>query len=133
VIDVVVRGDEVINLRHTGGMQELAKRIPIAHYLDHGPSVEPREQTPGFSAAYAEALFVSPSRETLLIDSGNPGGRDTDRIVAMLNDGGFKPRRNTPLSNRAIAFRSRGLTSRYGWPGPVLRRARVRAGGSHQA
>jgi hypothetical protein len=47
------------------------------------------------------ALFVSPSRETLLIDSGNPGGRDTDRIVAMLNDGGFKPRRNTPLSNRA--------------------------------
>src|SRR5512145_3272377 len=34
------------------------------------------------------ALFVSPSRETLLIDSGNPGGRDTDRIMAMLSDAG---------------------------------------------
>ena len=42
------------HIDHVGGMQELAKRIPIAHYLDHGPSVEPREQTPGFSAAYAE-------------------------------------------------------------------------------
>lgn len=39
---------------HIGGMQELAKRIPIAHYLDHGPSVEPKEQVAGFQAAYAE-------------------------------------------------------------------------------
>ena len=39
---------------HVGGMLELAKRIPIAHFLDHGPSVEPREQVPGFQAAYAE-------------------------------------------------------------------------------
>ena len=39
---------------HIGGMQELAKRIPIAHYLDHGPSVEAKEQVPGFQAAYAE-------------------------------------------------------------------------------
>jgi beta-lactamase superfamily II metal-dependent hydrolase len=39
---------------HIGGMQELAKRIPIAHYIDHGPNVEGREQVPGFQAAYAE-------------------------------------------------------------------------------
>jgi competence protein ComEC len=39
---------------HIGGMQELAKRIPIAHYIDHGPNVEEREQVPGFQAAYAE-------------------------------------------------------------------------------
>ncbi len=36
------------------------------------------------------ALFVSPSGETLMIDSGNPGGRDTDRIMAMLGDAGVK-------------------------------------------
>ncbi len=36
------------------------------------------------------ALFVSPSGQTLLIDSGNPGERDTDRIVAMLGDAGVK-------------------------------------------
>src|SRR5919202_4132799 len=36
------------------------------------------------------ALFVSPSGETALIDSGNPGGRDTDRIMAAVTDAGVK-------------------------------------------
>ena len=35
-------------------MQELAKRIPIGTFVDHGPSVEEREQVQGFQAAYAE-------------------------------------------------------------------------------
>jgi len=39
---------------HIGGMMELAKQVPIAHFIDHGPSVEEREQVQGFQAAYAE-------------------------------------------------------------------------------
>jgi competence protein ComEC len=39
---------------HIGGMQELAKQVPIRHFVDHGPSVEEREQVAGFQAAYAE-------------------------------------------------------------------------------
>jgi competence protein ComEC len=39
---------------HVGGVQELATRIPIATFVDHGPSVEEREQVQGFQAAYAE-------------------------------------------------------------------------------
>jgi beta-lactamase superfamily II metal-dependent hydrolase len=39
---------------HIGGMQELAQRIPIGHYIDHGPSIEAKEQVQGFQAAYAE-------------------------------------------------------------------------------
>jgi competence protein ComEC len=39
---------------HIGGMLELAKRVPINHYIDHGPSSEEREQVAGFQAAYAE-------------------------------------------------------------------------------
>ena len=39
---------------HIGGMQELAKRVPIATYVDHGPSIETREQVAGFQQAYAE-------------------------------------------------------------------------------
>ena len=39
---------------HVGGMQELAKRIPIGTFVDHGPSVEEREQVQGFQQAYAE-------------------------------------------------------------------------------
>jgi hypothetical protein len=36
------------------------------------------------------ALFVSPAGETALVDSGNPGGRDTDRIMAAIEDAGVK-------------------------------------------
>ena len=39
---------------HVGGMQELAKRVPIGTFVDHGPTVEEREQVPGFQQAYAE-------------------------------------------------------------------------------
>lgn len=42
------------HIDHVGGMAELAKRIPIAHFIDHGPSSEEREQTQGFQATYAE-------------------------------------------------------------------------------
>ena len=31
---------------HVGGLQELAKRIPIKHFIDHGPPTDPREQVP---------------------------------------------------------------------------------------
>ena len=36
------------------------------------------------------ALYVSPSGETLLEDAGNPGDRDLNRILAVLNDAGVK-------------------------------------------
>src|SRR5262245_56440732 len=39
---------------HVGGLQELAKRLPIGTYIDHGPNVEEREPVQGFQAAYAE-------------------------------------------------------------------------------
>ena len=35
-------------------------------------------------------LFISPSGESLMIDSGNPGGRDTDRILTLLSQIGLK-------------------------------------------
>lgn len=54
---------------HIGGMQELAKRVPIAHYVDHGPTVEEREPVKGFQAAYAE--LRSKARHTVV----KPGDR----------------------------------------------------------
>jgi competence protein ComEC len=39
---------------HIGGMQELAKRIPIKAFADHGPTVEEREQVANFQASYKE-------------------------------------------------------------------------------
>jgi competence protein ComEC len=39
---------------HIGGMTELAKTVPIKTFVDHGPSVEPKEPVQGFQTAYAE-------------------------------------------------------------------------------
>ena len=39
---------------HVGGLAELAKRIPIKHYIDHGATVEEHEQVPDFQKTYAE-------------------------------------------------------------------------------
>ena len=36
------------------------------------------------------ALYVSPTGETLLIDTGSPGGRDTDRIMDIAQTAGVK-------------------------------------------
>ena len=36
------------------------------------------------------ALYVSPSGESLLIDTGNPGGRDADRIMEAVRAAGVK-------------------------------------------
>ena len=49
---------------HIGGLDALAKRIPIAHFMDHGASVEAREAVPGFQAAYAE--LHAKARHTVL-------------------------------------------------------------------
>ena len=44
------------HIDHVGGLAELAKRIPIKHFIDHGATVEAREQVPDFQKNYA-ALY----------------------------------------------------------------------------
>ena len=39
---------------HVGGLQEIVKRIPVAHFMDHGVNVEVPEAIAGFQAAYSE-------------------------------------------------------------------------------
>ena len=39
---------------HVGGLEELATKIPIAHFIDHGATSEPKEMVPGFQKMYAE-------------------------------------------------------------------------------
>lgn len=54
---------------HIGGLQALAGRIPIAHFMDHGPNSESPEQLAGFRAAY-EAIYAK-AKHTVL----KPGDR----------------------------------------------------------
>jgi beta-lactamase superfamily II metal-dependent hydrolase len=44
---------------HIGGLAALAKRIPIAHYVDHGANVENPEQVTGFRATYDSILATA--------------------------------------------------------------------------
>jgi|SRR5688572_6972457 len=39
---------------HMGSLLELAKRVPISHFIDHGPTVEPSNNATVFQSAYAE-------------------------------------------------------------------------------
>ena len=54
----VTRIDHLISTHyhgdHVGGLEELAARIPIAQFIDHGATVEPKEMVPGFQKIYAE-------------------------------------------------------------------------------
>lgn len=44
---------------HIGGLAELARRIPIVHYIDHGANVESPEQVKRFRAAYDSILATA--------------------------------------------------------------------------
>jgi len=42
---------------HVGGLEELASKIPMAQFIDHGATSEPKEMVPGFQKMYA-ALYA---------------------------------------------------------------------------
>ena len=54
----VTRLDYVVlthyHVDHIGGLQEIARHVPIGTYVDHGPNLEPTDQVSGFQATYAE-------------------------------------------------------------------------------
>ena len=44
---------------HYGGMAELAKRIPIRHFIDHGANVQPSPEVDAFLAKVYPALYAN--------------------------------------------------------------------------
>ena len=44
---------------HYGGMAELAKRIPIRHFIDHGPNVQPNPDVDEFLAKVYPQLYAN--------------------------------------------------------------------------
>jgi len=39
---------------HVGGLEELASKVPMVQFIDHGATSEPKEMVPGFQKMYAE-------------------------------------------------------------------------------
>ncbi len=100
------------HIDHIGGLLELAKRVPIRHFVDHGPSVEAKEQPNGFQQAYAalwgaakhtvakpgDVLPIAGLEWTIVSSAGKPitkalrGGGQPNAACA-----GFTPKQNDPL------------------------------------
>jgi beta-lactamase superfamily II metal-dependent hydrolase len=55
---------------HYGGLAELAKRIPIRHFIDHGPNVQPNPDVDAFLANVYPKLYAN-ARHTV----AKPGDR----------------------------------------------------------
>ena len=55
---------------HFGGMTELAARVPIRHFIDHGPNVQPNANTDAFLQKEYAALYGA-ARHTIV----KPGDR----------------------------------------------------------
>jgi beta-lactamase superfamily II metal-dependent hydrolase len=66
---------------HIGGMAELAKRVPIRHYVDHGPTVEAREQVAGFQETYA--ALRAQAKHTVVKAGDRLPVRDADWRIVM--------------------------------------------------
>jgi competence protein ComEC len=47
---------------HFGGMAEVAKRIPIKHYIDHGPTVQPQPASDEFLGKVYQTLYGAARR-----------------------------------------------------------------------
>jgi competence protein ComEC len=66
---------------HIGGLEEVAKHIPIKHYYDHGPTIEARYPVENFEALYKELQAKAVSHTVL-----KPGDRipfaGIDAVVA---------------------------------------------------
>jgi len=70
----------------------LPARLAIAALLLCSPQTARAEPTLDIYVVDVEGgkatLFVSPAGETLLVDSGSPGGRDAGRILEVLDVAG---------------------------------------------
>ncbi len=65
----------------------LAVSTPLA-YAQARPAAKPLTIYYIDTEGGQSTLFVSPTGETLMVDAGNPGGRDTDRIQLAMADAG---------------------------------------------
>ncbi len=108
---------------HIGGLQELAKRIPIGTFIDHGPSVEEREQVAGFQQAYAELYGKA---KHLVVKPGDQGAGDGPRLA---DRHGRRPGAENARCPAADARTRRAPTSRRR-KSPTIPRTRSRSAAS---
>ena len=103
----VAKIDHVISTHyhvdHVGGLQELAQRLPIGDFIDHGPTVETREQVAGFQEMYA-GLFAKAKHTVARAGDVVPVAGLDWRIVTAAGRGLTRPLPDVrPMPNAACA------------------------------
>jgi len=67
---------------HYGGLAELASRIPIRHFIDHGPNIQPAEATDAFLNSTYPALYAKATHTVVKAGDTIPFAGVTTRVVA---------------------------------------------------
>jgi competence protein ComEC len=68
---------------HVGGVEELLKRTTVKHFIDHGATVEPREQVADFQKKYAE--WNSKAKHTVVKPGDKIPFAGIDAVVVTSN------------------------------------------------
>ena len=68
---------------HYGGLAELATRIPIGHYIDHGPTIEDNERVQAFiDGPYSDCTAPQPYRG----GTGRHGAAERGRALSLAGE-----------------------------------------------
>jgi beta-lactamase superfamily II metal-dependent hydrolase len=67
---------------HYGGLSELASRIPIHHFIDHGANIQPTEATDAFLNTTYPALYAKATHTVVKAGDTIPFAGITTRVVA---------------------------------------------------
>ena len=67
---------------HYGSLEELASRIPIRHFIDHGPNIQPAEATDAFLRTTYPALYAKGTHTVVKAGDTIPFAGVTTRVIA---------------------------------------------------
>ncbi len=76
---------------HYGGLAELASRIPIRHFIDHGANIQPTEATDAFLNTTYPALYAKGTHTSVKAGETIPFAGVTTRVVASAGQVVAKP------------------------------------------
>src|SRR5215208_2634903 len=67
---------------HYGGLAEVASRIPIRHFIDHGANIQPTDATTAFLTTTYPALYAKGTHTVVKAGDTIPFAGVTTRVIA---------------------------------------------------
>jgi beta-lactamase superfamily II metal-dependent hydrolase len=89
---------------HYGGLEELASRLPIRHFIDHGANIQPAEATDAFLKTTYPALYAKGTHTVVKAGDTIPFAGVTTRVVASAGQVIAKPLSGAGKSNPSCSL-----------------------------